>query len=364
MLVNIHMLKNKNIVLTGGHAGTTGIAVVEELKKRNPDAKISWIGTKSVILGSGLTSLEYKIYPLLGVKYYSIHAGKMQTKFTRNTIPLILMIPLGFIEAFILIAKLKPEVVVSFGGYTSLPVVTASWLFGIPVILHEQTVAAGRASIASAFFARKIALARESSIKYFPKEKCVVTGNPLTKQFLAVTPAIKKHDPFTILVTGGSRGSEFINEEVFKIITELTGKYRVLHITGERDYEKYLKFEKENYEVFNFVEPENMPGFYRKADMLISRSGANSVSEIIYTKRPAILIPLPRTFMDEQYKNAKYAEDFGIAKVMKETEINPTSLLSAIESIHSNWDKIVKNVLSKESPDGDASRRVVDLIDD
>lgn len=358
------MRKNENIVLTGGHAGTTGIAVIEELKKRNPDANIAWIGTKSVILGSGLTSLEYKIYPKLGVKYFSIHAGKLQTKFTRNTIPLILMIPLGFIEALMLILKLKPKVVVSFGGFTSFPVVVASWLLGISVILHEQTVAAGRASIASALFVRKIALARESSIKFFPKEKCVVTGNPLTKEFLAVGPPTAKHNPVTILVTGGSRGSEFINEEIFKCIPGLTKKYRVIHITGERDYEKYKDFEKENYEVMKFVEPESMPSFYGNADMLISRSGANSVSEIIYTKRPAILIPLPRTFMDEQYKNAKYAEDFGIAKIIKETEVNPTSLMKAVEDIDKNWQKIVSLVKPKISPDTDASKKLVDLIYD
>lgn len=364
MSVNTLMQKNKqiNLVLTGGHAGTTGIAVIEEVKKRYPGANISWIGTRSVILGSKSTSLEYKIYPSLGVKYYSIHAGKLQTKFTRNTIPLILMIPVGFIEAFILLIKLKPKIVLSFGGFTSFPVVVSSYLFGIPVILHEQTVVAGRAAIASSFFARKIAVARESSIKYFPRAKCVVTGNPLTKKFLSVYAPVSPHSPFTILITGGSRGSEFINEEVYKCIPEMVKKYRVIHITGEHDYERYKEAETENYKVLKFVEPQNMPELYNEADLLISRAGANSVSEIIYTKRPAILIPLPRTFMNEQHKNALYAQDFGIAKVMTEPEVNSKSLLAVIEAMDKNWQKIVNSVSKKQSPDVNASAKLVDLL--
>ena len=356
--------RSERILLTGGHAATVGIAVVEELNKRlGSNAKIYWIGSKTAIEGRKATTLEYKIYPDIGVKIYPIEAGKLQTKFTKYTIPSILKIPVGFAQALIAIIRIRPNVVLSLGGFASFPVVFWAWLFGIPVILHEQTVVAGRASMAASFFSRKIALAREESQKYFPKDKVVITGNPVMENITKITQKLKPSSALTILVMGGSRGSEFVNEEVIKIVPELTQKNgalraNIIHITGESEYEKYKSFSNENYKVISFVDPRQMYKYYEMADLIISRSGANTVSEIIATKRPAILIPLPRTFMNEQVKNAEYAKDFGIAKVMLETDVNPESLERLIESM--------KNfkVPIKGSPDKNAAEKVVDLLFD
>ncbi|HTK03621.1 MAG TPA: UDP-N-acetylglucosamine--N-acetylmuramyl-(pentapeptide) pyrophosphoryl-undecaprenol N-acetylglucosamine transferase [Alphaproteobacteria bacterium] len=346
------------IVLTGGHAATVGIAVIEELQKRFKDQKveISWVGSKKAVEGSNATTIEYKIYTDLGVKIYPIDAGKLQTKFTKYTIPSLIKIPLGFIQAFFVLIKLWPKVVLSLGGYASFPVVFWAWVFRIPIILHEQTVVAGRASMAASFFATKIALARIESQKFFPKEKSVVTGNPIMSSILSVPLSTVHDSPFTILVMGGSRGSEFINEEIIKIVPELIKKYNVIHITGERDFEKYKNYASKNYEVIAFVDPREMYKYYEKANLILSRSGATTVSEILATKRPVILIPLPRTFMDEQVKNAQYALKFGIAKVMAETEVNPESLRIAIENM------IVHKIASKESPDLGAAEKLVDLL--
>ncbi len=357
-----------NILLTGGHAGTTGLAVIEEIKKRFPEAKISWIGSKSAISGSKATSIEYKIYPSLGVKFYNLIAGKLQTKFTRYTIPLLLMIPIGFIQAFFLLLKIKPCVILSFGGFSSFPVIFWGFIFGIPVILHEQTVVTGRAAMVSSYFAKRIALGRSESQKYFPKEKSVLTGNPLSEEIVSVKPKNTLGGTKTILVMGGSRGSEFINEEIFKLIPKLLTKYNVIHITGEHEFEKYKDFQSKsyqskNYQVISFVDPREMPTYYKRADLVIARSGANTVSEILYIKIPTIFIPLPRTFMDEQYKNAKYAEEFGIAKVMTEKEVSSGDLFRVIDEVFADWQDIVNKVLPKPSPDADASKKVVDSVE-
>ena len=352
----------KNILLTGGHGATTGIAVIEAIKRKFTEVNISWIGSRNAVSGSKVSSLEYKTYPLLGVKYYSITAGKLQTKFTRYTIPLLLLIPVGFFQSLILMLKIKPQAVLSFGGYSSVPVVFWAWLFRIPIVLHEQTVVAGRASIATSFFARKIGLSRLSSLQYFPEEKSKVIGNPVSKNVLSVKPKTKIGALKTILVMGGSRGSEFINEEIIKIVPNLINKYNIIHITGERDYEIYKNKETKNYRVLDFVDPRYMDNLYNESDVIISRAGANTVSELLIIKRPVILIPLPRTFMHEQELNAKYAKDFGIAKVMLESEVNPKTLIQAINDSFSNWQKIVNNVIDKESPDLDASNKLVDLV--
>ena len=351
-----------NILLTGGHGATTGIAVIQALRKRLPLATISWIGTNTVISGSKATSLEYKIYPSMGVKYYSINAGKLQTKFTRHTISQLLLIPVGFVQAFFLLLKIRPRVILSFGGYSSFPVVFFAWCFRIPIVLHEQTVVAGRASALSAFFVNKIALSRIESLKYFPKEKCVVTGNPITSEVVAVKPKMSLGKIKTLLVIGGSRGSEFINEIVFKIRDSLTTKYKVIHVTGERDYAKYSSYSNSNYRVLEFVNPSEMAKVYSESDIIISRAGANSVAEIISIKRPAILIPLPRTFLNEQVKNAEYASTFGVAKVILESECTEERLKLEIDSLFNNWQKKVNDVSNKISPDAMASEKLTNLV--
>lgn len=354
--------KELRIVLTGGHAASPGIAVSEELKLRYPKARLYWIGSKYAVPGSRATTLEYKIFPEIGVKFYSLIAGKLQTKFTLYTIPLILGIPLSFVQALLFVVKLKPRVLVSFGGFSSFPVIFWGWIFRIPVILHEQTVAAGRANLVSAFLASKIALSRSESISLFSRGKSVVTGNPLLSEMLAVSSKKKLGAVKTILVVGGSRGSEFINEEIYKIIPELVKKYRVTHITGERDYGKYKDASTDRYKVLAFVDPREMPRYYEESDLIIGRSGASTVSEILYIKRPAILIPLPRTFMDEQHKNAKYAENFGLARVLLETEVSSALIMRTVDEMFCDWQKIIDRVLKKQSPDSMASQKIVDLI--
>lgn len=352
-----------SIVLTGGHAATMGISVIEEIKRRHPSARISWIGTKSTIPGSKATSTEYKIYPSLGVNYYSILAGRLQTKFTRYTIPLILLIPVGFLQAFFILLKLKPKVILSFGGFTSFPVVVWGYLFGIPVILHEQTVVFGRASKASAPFASKIALAREESIKFFPKNKCVVTGNPLLPDILKVKPKLIPGKDKVIFINIGSRGSEFISEEVFKVLPQLLKNYEIFHITGENNFDRYKDFASDKYHVFPFIDPREIGEYYEKADIIISRAGASTISEILYVKRPAIIIPLPRSFMQEQYKNALYAEKFGIARVMTENQVETEGLVRPIEELFVNWKKMIGRVKGRPDLDAKASQRVVDLLE-
>lgn len=351
------------IVLTGGHAATVGISVIEEIKRRFPSLKICYIGSKTAIPGSKATTTEYKIYPSLGVDYYSITAGKLQTKYTRYTIPLILMIPLGFIQTFFLLLKIRPRVILSLGGFASFPVVVWGFLFGIPVILHEQTVVYGRASRVSAPFASGIALARMESLKYFPRGKSKVTGNPLLPGILRIKPKVAPNKNKVIFINIGSRGSRFISEEVRKILPNLLKKYEVFHIVGENDFEKFKNLAGDRYHVFSFVDPREIADFYAKADIIIARAGASTVSEILYVKRPAILIPLPATFMDEQSKNAAYARDFGIARVLQERDVNSESLEKEIALVDEKWSEIVNSVIKKPSPDANASQKVVDLLE-
>ncbi len=357
-------MRKNNILLTGGHAATTAIATIEAIRKNEKlkDFQIVWIGSKLAREGSKVQTLESKILPSMGVSTYSINAGKIQTKFTVYTIISLLKIPVGFIESFFLLNKIKPRIVLSFGGYASFPVVFWSWVFRIPIILHEQTVAAGRATLASTFFATKITLARAESLNLFPREKTEVVGNPIRESILRINPKEKIGNPPVILVMGGSRGSNFINELIHEIKNELLKKFNIIHITGEEEYKLFN--EEKGYKVISSASPSEMSEWYKAADIIISRSGANSVSEIIYIKRPAILIPLPKTFMNEQFKNAKYAEELGIAKVLTEVESTPKRVVEEVNEIYKNWDLIVKSVKDKKSSDINASAKLVEILTD
>jgi UDP-N-acetylglucosamine--N-acetylmuramyl-(pentapeptide) pyrophosphoryl-undecaprenol N-acetylglucosamine transferase len=277
----------------------------------------------------------------------------------------------GLVQAFWFLLKTRPNVVLSFGGYSSFPIVLWSWFFRIPVILHEQTVAAGRASISSAFFATKIALAREESRKYFPAGKVIVTGNPLMSNILNVVPKNVPSKSPTILVIGGSRGSNFLNELIIDIAAKLLPRFTIIHVTGMRDFEKVEKFKekltqnlKQNYKTYLSINPMEMGSYYSQADIIISRSGANSVSEILYARRPAILIPLPRTFMGEQVKNARYAESFGFSSVFLEKEATPEAIIKEINRLLTDWQRIMEKARGKDNPDINASKKVVSLINE
>lgn len=364
-------MANLRILLTGGHAGTTGVAVVEELRKldKTKNSQIYWIGTKTAIEGGKTQTLESQVFPKLGVNFYPITAGKLQTKFTIYTIPSILKIPIGFIQSFIAIIKIKPKVILSFGGFSSFPVVFWGKLFGIPTIIHEQTVAVGRAFLASVPFASRILLGHSESKNYLGNRRTEVVGNPLMSSVLLVKPKASLPKRPTILIIGGSRGSNFLNELTIKIVEGLLVDFNVVHITGETDYEAQLIFKKsldnafgDNYAIYSKVNPQNMKDIYQNVDLVISRSGANTVSELIFIKKPTIFIPLPRTHLDEQVKNAEFAVNYGLGVVLSEKEASASRVLEEIKKLVENWDKINKNLKNKYSPDIDASKKIAEIV--
>ncbi len=360
---------HKRIVLTGGHAATTALAVIEEARKEHKNWDIYWIGSGTPVEGKDIPTLEANIFPKIGVTPFFLIAGRLQRRLTRWTVPSLLKIPIGFIQAFYLLGKIKPHAILSFGGFAAVPVVTTGWLLAIPVIIHDQTMAAGLANRLTAFFATNIALARAESKKYFSKEKCVITGNPVLTQIAEIAPKEKIGTPPAIFITLGSRGAQRINKVVESILGKLLVKYRVLHITGPFDYKKFAKIKttfpselRKNYEVYSTVDPMKIDGLYKEADIIVGRAGANTVSEVIVTKRPAVLIPIPWTQMDEQTLNANFARDFGIAMVLTEDKLSEVSLLNAINIAVQNWDETVSAVSKKKSPDIGASSRLVDLV--
>ena len=364
---------DKKIVLTGGHAATTALAVYEELTRRIIDKKrwdIYFIGSAYAVEGLKIPTLEATIFSKIGVPFHTIITGRVQRKITFWTIPSLLKIPIGFLHAFYLLFKIKPDIIVSFGGFAAFPVVVMGWVLRIPIIIHEQTASIGRANLFSSPFASLIAVARYQSVKYFPKKKVKVVGNPVLSNVISTPPKQKIGNPPVIYITGGSRGSQPLNNVVKEILKDLLRKYKVIHHTGYFDYPKFIKIRnsleydlKERYIVHEIIDPFDIAGIYKKSDIIISRAGANTVSEIIIAKLPAILIPIPFSYKNEQTKNAQIAQKYGLARILTQDNLSKESLNNEINWVIHNWRNINKSAENKKSPDLYAAQKLVNFIE-
>lgn len=318
------------VVITGGHH-TSALPVIKELKKQNEDVEIFWFGHKHSLLGSKAETLEYKDITSLGIKFFNLNAGKFYK--TYNLFRLI-KIPWGFIQAFFLLIKVKPNVILSFGGYLAAPTVFSGWILGISSITHEQTVVTGYANKFISKFAKKILISWDQSRKYFPKDKVILSGLPLREQIYLSESSeflIDNNLP-TIYVTGGKTGSHKINNVILENMVSLLSKANIIHQCGDQsstgDYEglsnMYRKIQDKvsgRYFLKKFVTNSEIGEVFSKADLVISRSGAHIVKELMSLKKLALLIPISWVSHNEQYKNAKLLEQQGLAEILEEKNL-------------------------------------------
>ena len=360
----------KKILMTGGHAGATGYAVIQEIEKREKNWEIYWFGARKAVEGGKTETLERKVFSQMDVKFVPILAGRIQTRFSLWTIPSLIKIPVGFIHSFIKIIKIRPDIIISFGGFVAVPVVFNAWLLGIPVVIHEQTAEVGRANLFSKRFAKKILISRSSSQKYFPRGKTIFTGNPISREIRTIRYKENKNKPPLVFVAGGSRGSVTINDCVRESLEEILKNFKLIHQTGEYQFNVFLKISKKlpfglrkRYQALGLVEPWEWFKLVKLSDIIISRSGANMVSEVIAAKRPAIFIPLPIAYKNEQLKNAEIAVKLGIAKIIEQKELTSNKLLGELAAVNINWKRMVDSVKSVESPDFSASSLFLDEVE-
>uniref|UniRef100_A0A7C4M0T0 UDP-N-acetylglucosamine--N-acetylmuramyl-(pentapeptide) pyrophosphoryl-undecaprenol N-acetylglucosamine transferase n=1 Tax=candidate division CPR3 bacterium TaxID=2268181 RepID=A0A7C4M0T0_UNCC3 len=334
------------IVICGGHF-TPALALIEELKKIK-NYQVIYIGRKKALEGDRAFSHEFLAIKKLNIPFYSLFCGRLQRSFTIYTIPSLLKFPFSLIHAFILLKKIKPIIVVSFGGYVALPVCIIAWMLGIPVITHEQTHVLGLSNRIICRFAKVTCLSWYET-KNLPKNiKKIVTGIPIRKSILSakedkIYDFGNKELPL-LYITGGSLGSRSINKVIAETLSSLLSKYRIIHQCGsadkQADFYRLLKLKrllpkpyKENYKVFKTISASKIGGIYNHAKLIIGRSGANTVSEIAYYQKPAIFIPLPWSGEDEQKYNAKELEKIGAAIIIDQKDLTPKKLIQKINLI-------------------------------
>lgn len=356
------------VVLTGGHAATTAIATVQEIQKRNLPWELYWIGPKHAIEGKKTLTSAYKNLPRFGVYYLALTTGRLQRRWSRYTLPSLFKIPVGFLHSFYLLLKVRPHLVVSYGGYAAFPVVVVAWAFRIPVVVHSQTVAIGISNKMSTLFAKYLALARMPEGLGNLSKKSRLVGNPVMTEILNIREKSEMPKTPTVLITGGSTGSQSINNALLEVLPTMLENFNVIHQTGDLDYQKFESLKATlptslaaKYEVFAFS--DKLSQFFEKSDIVVSRAGANTISEILLIRRPAILVPHPWVNLDEQNKNAKLVSGISRIQVLPQEKLSGKTLLDFVGSAIKNF-KNTKGGLETEFEklDRTASQTFVDLL--
>lgn len=326
------------VCIIGGHL-SPAIAVIDALGKEHA---IVFIGRKYSFEADRTESLEYHTIQERKIPFIELKTGRVQRKLSSQTIPSLLKVPKGFFQALRILQKEKPDIVVGFGGYLSLPVCLAAYILRIPFVIHEQTLEAGLANKVIGKLADAICISFETSKQFFPRKKCVLTGNPLRPEIIAVKQTKKeKREIPSIFITGGSTGSHAINILIAEILPSLLTQYTVTHQTGaanEGEDAKMLSHlvdnlqndSRDRYTQKEFMTAKEIATHLYHADLVISRSGMNTTTELLYLEKPCLLIPLPHGQKMEQLQNARYLKEQGLAEIIDQQSIMKEEFLEKI----------------------------------
>lgn len=350
-----------NIVLTGG--GTAGhvtpnIALIEKLQANG--WTIRYIGSKN--------GIEQDMIRAVDIPFYGVSCGKLRRYFSLKNMVDPFKIGYGILQACFLLYKLKPDIVFSKGGFVAFPVVVAAWLNRIPVVAHESDMSPGLANRLSFPFAAKICLSFEAARSHFnDQRKIVTTGTPIRAYLLKGNKdkglnfcGLDKDKP-CLLIIGGSQGSVRINQCIRQSLDRLLQTFSVIHLCGKGRLDLLLKGKK-GYCQLEYANKE-LADLYAASDIIVSRSGANSLCEILALNKPHILIPLSKkASRGDQIQNASHFRKMGISTVIDEDMLSPSTLFSALQDVernmadrinqmktlktHSSCD-LIENILSK-----------------
>ncbi len=328
-----------NFVIAGGGTGGhlfPGLAVAEKIKEIDPSAGIYFIGTSK--------GIESKLKDEYGLQLYIINASGFSGKKVMNKIKSFINTFIVFKEVNNIFKEIKPDFVLGLGGYSSFAPVFYAKFKGIRSGVMEQNLEPGLSNKILGYFRITVFASFNETKKYFPFSKFIFSGNPVRKNILNIIPKppdVSKKE-LAIFVFGGSQGASSINRAAMNLISSLDADVKreitVFHQTGEKEYDNINYFYSncgiKHYEVFKFT--NNMEKYYELSDIIIARSGAGTVSEIIAIKKPAILIPYPYAAKNHQFKNAYYLLNIKGAYLIKDDENLSKELLQTIEEIFYN----------------------------
>ncbi len=332
----------QNIIIAGGGTGghiSPAISIAKELEKLGYN--IIYVGNKN--------SMEERIAHKNNIKFCKINVQKLFRKFTAKHVLFPFKLVASIKKSIDIIIKNKAIAFIGTGGFVSGPVGFAAHLMRLPIFLQEQNSFPGLTTRKLSKYAEMIFLGNKGAEKYFKKEKIIFSGNPInsTESTLSKEEILQKinFNPSnkTIFVMGGSQGSKTLNDILEKILPEiLKQNFNVIWQVGKNNKDLIEKYShKDNLYLFDFSYEINR--FYKISDLLISRAGALTLSEIEYFKVPSLLIPYPHAAGNHQYHNAVEMKNKGLSEIISEKELNPEILIDKIKLMLKNSDKYLPN---------------------
>ena len=291
------------------------------------------------------------------IRFIKIPAGKLRRYFSLRHFGDSIKTLAGVFSAFWKLYKLLPDVIFSKGGYASFPVLVAAKILGIPVMIHESDTVPGLVNQWAGNWANRIAVSFEESLQCFDGKNIALVGNPIRPQvvggnMLEAIDYFKLEEGLpTVLVLGGSQGSERINETILTGLAEMVKKYQIIHQTGKNNFadvsgRSNILLEKINlkhrYHAFSFLDEGELRNASKVASIVVSRAAAGAIFEISAWGVPAILIPLPSAAQDHQRENAYAYARSGACEIIEETNLTPHLLMAQIDKILADKERIAK----------------------
>lgn len=321
---------------TGGHI-YPALAIINKIKEHEPESEFLYIGTHN--------RMEKEIIPKRGIPFKEIEMYGFYRKKLYKNVKTLTCLYQGYKKCKKYIRQFKPDVVIGMGGYVTNPVIKAAFKLGYPTFIHEQNSVAGKSNLLLSSKVTKIGISLPASMKDFPKEKTIFTGNPCGEDAIK-RPAIDKttlgfhKNKKLVLIVMGSLGSSKVNEYLVGAMSLFRGKdYEIAFVTGKDGYESVKdKNFPSNVKVFPYI--DGLTGLMKNTDLMVSRAGASTLSEIIALKVPTILIPSPYVTNNHQYKNAMDLIDRNAAVLLEEKALHGDILVRTIDRVFQDPGKI------------------------
>ncbi len=312
---------------TGGHI-YPALSIIRKIQENDKNAEFLYIGTTD--------RMEHEIIPKENIPYLGIEMSGLSKNVSKSLKSIkCLLKSVSLLKKEI--KKFNPDIVIGVGGYVTFPVIYTAKKLGYKTLIHEQNSIPGKSNKLLAKYADKIAVSLPGSVKYFNSNKVVVTGNPRSSEVVLATPLKKSELGFTkdkklVLIVMGSLGSMTINKELEKIIEKFQGKeYEVLIVTGKNYYDDFKKIKVKNVKVVPFL--NNMLNVLKICDLIVTRAGASTISEITAIGLPSILVPSPYVANNHQFYNAMELVNNKASLLLEEKDFNANNLLEKIDLV-------------------------------
>lgn len=345
---------------TGGHI-YPALSIINKIKKVDKNSEFIYIGTHN--------RMEKDIVPNLGINYVGLEIYGLTKNMKRN-IKNVLLINKAYKKCIKIMKDFKPDVVVGVGGYVTFPVILAAHKLKIKTFIHEQNSIPGKSNKMLERYVDAIGVSFKDSKKYFKNEnKIYFTGNPCSENALEIDKISKtkfgvKSTSKLVLIVSGSLGSNVINAKMIEYLNSIKDKkYEVIYVTGKDYYEEFSKnkFPK-NVHVLPYI--ENMSGLLKDVDVMVSRAGASSLSEILALKVPSIIIPSPYVANNHQYYNALSLQNENACIMIEEKDLNKDRLTESIDKcLDNNYKEKLKKNMDKLAIK-DSSTKIYEILKD